>query len=541
MISNVLKRKKKVLIILPFISVVREKMYYLQDLLRSSGIRVEGFFGGYTPAGSFDSIDIAVCTIEKANSILNKLLEQNKMNTIGLIVVDEVHLISDPGRGYILELLLAKAIFCSSKKKANIQIITMSATLPNTELLINWLEAESYYTDFRPIELQEMIKIGSDIYDNKMNLIRSLNETKTDFESIENQNDQDDVGRLCIETISDGSAVIVFCPSKDWCESLALNIASLIYKIGKSRTLIGNKVRDHINMQLIDDIKNHLKNSPTGLDSVLEKTISYGVAFHHAGLTFDERDILESAFSNGSLKVIVATSTLSSGVNLPARRVIIRTPLFGGKPMSSLTYKQMIGRAGRMGKDTMGESILICSNANSKSGKDLIGATLKPLTSCLNVDGFSHLKRALLEIIASGMATTKEDLEKFIKCTLIYSEKNFEINYFNENHNQSKNTNTNRPKNTSETDENEDPIGRCMNFLEQYEFIRLHFNEETKEMNYIATRLGHACLGKSKIRKSIHANSNSLKMYTFLQPLQCHQVKDFYSSLNYNVLVKILF
>lgn len=495
MISNVLKRQKKVLIILPFVSVVREKMYYLQDLLRSSGIRVEGFFGGYTPAGSFNTVDIAVCTIEKANSIVNKLLEQNKIDSIGLIVVDEVHLISDPGRGYILELLLAKAIFCSSKLSANIQIITMSATLPNTELLIKWLEAESYFTDFRPIALNEMIKIGADVFDNKMNLVRSLKDSENDFASISDQNDQDEVGRLCIETISEGSAVIVFCPSKDWCESLALNIASLIYKMGKSRTEIGNKMRDHISMQLIDEVKSHLRNSPTGLDSVLEKTVSYGVAFHHAGLTFDERDILESAFANGSLRVIVATSTLSSGVNLPARRVIIRTPLFGGKPMSSLTYKQMIGRAGRMGKDTMGESILICSTANAKSGKELIGAALKPLTSCLDVDGFSHLKRALLEIIASGMATTKADLEKFIRCTLIYSEKNFEIHYFHENNSRSKQTRANGSKNTSKMDDNEDPIAQCMNFLEQYEFIRIHFNEDSKEMNYIATRLGHACLG----------------------------------------------
>lgn len=87
-----------------------------------------------------------------------------------------------------------------------------------------------------------------------------------------------------------------------------------------------------------------------GLDSVLERTISYSVAFHHAGLTFDERDIIESAFCRSAIRVIVATSTLSSGVNLPARRVIIRTPMFFHKPMCSLTYKQMIGKGGRMGK-----------------------------------------------------------------------------------------------------------------------------------------------------------------------------------------------
>lgn len=346
MFQTVLKRRRKALFILPFISVAREKMYYLQDLLRSSGIRAEGFFGGYTAPGGFDTVDIAVCTIEKANAIVNRLLEQNKLDTIGVVVVDEVHLISDPNRGYILELLLAKILFCSRKLQQNIQIITMSATLPNTELLTNWLDAQFYHTDFRPIELQEMIKINNEIYDNSMNSMRII--SSADYAVLEN--DQDNVAQLCIETITIGASVIVFCPSKDWCESLALHIAESIYKLGKSQTAVGGKIRTEIKMSSVENVKSHLKQSQAGLDAILEKTISYGVAFHHAGLTFDEREIIENSFSNGSLRVIVGTTCLSSGVNLPARRVIIRTPLFGGKAMNALTYKQMIGRAGRMGK-----------------------------------------------------------------------------------------------------------------------------------------------------------------------------------------------
>jgi Superfamily II helicase len=73
------------------------------------------------------------------------------------------------------------------------------------------------------------------------------------------------------------------------------------------------------------------------------------------GLTFDERDIIEGSFKRGVLRVLIATSTLSSGVNLPARRVIVRCPFtFKNQLIDTLSYKQMIGRAGRKGVDTEG-------------------------------------------------------------------------------------------------------------------------------------------------------------------------------------------
>lgn len=68
----------------------------------------------------------------------------------------------------------------------------------------------------------------------------------------------------------------------------------------------------------------------------------------------DERDIIEGAFKQNIIRVLVATSTLSSGVNLPARRVIIKSPQCHGFPIDILQYRQMIGRAGRMGVDTAG-------------------------------------------------------------------------------------------------------------------------------------------------------------------------------------------
>lgn len=123
MIKNILERKKKAIFILPFVSIVREKINYLQDLLSSSGVKVDGFYGGYHPARGFDPLNLSVCTIEKANSIINRLIEENKLDELGMIVIDEIHLISDPQRGYILELLLTKVLFMCQKFEYKIQLI----------------------------------------------------------------------------------------------------------------------------------------------------------------------------------------------------------------------------------------------------------------------------------------------------------------------------------------------------------------------------------------------------------------------------------
>jgi len=263
LLKTVLERGKKVLLILPFISVVREKMFYLQDLLTPAGYRVEGFYGGYTPPGGFDNMHVAICTIEKANSIVNKLLEQGKLDTIGTVVVDEVHLISDKGRGYILELLLAKILYMSRRNALQIQVITMSATLENVELLKSWLDAELYITNYRPVALQEMIKVGTKIFDNQLKFLRDVSQLKEMRQAL--GNDSDDVALLCIETLLEGCSVVVFCPSKDWCENLAVQLATAMHGLIKSGSELGRRLRTNLNPKAIEEVKQQLRDIPTGL------------------------------------------------------------------------------------------------------------------------------------------------------------------------------------------------------------------------------------------------------------------------------------
>ncbi|RZC40268.1 DNA polymerase theta, partial [Asbolus verrucosus] len=458
-IKTVLERGKKVVFILPFVSVVREKMFYFQDIFSSSGVRVEGFMGSYNPPGGFQSVQVAICTIEKANNLINKLLQEADLSEIGAVVIDEMHLLGDPGRGYLLELLLTKLRYISLRdRNVNIQIVGMSATLPNLEILAKWLEAELYVTAFRPIPLYEQALVCGEVYDNELKLQRQLAAMP------ELGVDTDNILQLCIETISESCSVLIFCPTKNWCENLAQQISVAFWKLGNSKTDTSQQLRRQLKPELIVELLEQLKFCPVGLDEVLRKTVSFGVAFHHAGLTLDERDIIEGAFRNGIVRVLVATSTLSSGVNLPARRVIIRTPIFHGKPLDILTYRQMIGRAGRMGKDTAGESILVCQKNDYKIAKALMSEKLPPIESCLEGEG--KLKRAILEIVASGVASSPEDVELFTKCTLLAQNETFE-----------------------------DPIEEALKFLITNEFIRLQELDGVKK--YVATSLGKACLSSS--------------------------------------------
>ncbi|XP_032853439.2 DNA polymerase theta [Tyto alba] len=492
-LKRVLETRKKALLILPFVSVAKEKKCYLQTLFQEADVRVEGYMGSMSPAGCFSALDVAVCTIEKANGLINRLIEENKMDSLGVVVVDELHMLGDSHRGYLLELLLTKVRYVTekvAKRQAKItspgfggiQVVGMSATLPNLGLLASWLDAELYCTDFRPVPLKERVKIGSNIYDSSMNLVQEFQP------KLQLKGDEDHVVSLCYETVCDGHSVLLFCPSKNWCEKLADIIAREFYSLQQAESSAKNStvVPVVVDREGIDEVLDQLKRSVAGLDSVLQRTLPWGVAFHHAGLTFDERDIIEGAFRQGFIRVLAATSTLSSGVNLPARRVIIRTPMFGGRLLDILTYKQMAGRAGRKGVDTEGESILVCKPSERSKGLALLQGSLKPVCSCLlRREGggvTSSMKRAILEIIVGGVANTPDDVQTYASCTLLASSLK-ESKWGDE-----------KAQDKVQTG----PIESCVTWLLDNEFIQvLDSGNDAKAKVYHPTHLGSATLSSS--------------------------------------------
>jgi replicative superfamily II helicase len=155
MFRQVFVHRKVAIFVLPFVAIVMEKVKSLKEFGKHLNFAVDGYYqnNGKVPLPK-DTPTLCICTIEKANMLINSLIEEGRLNEVGLVVFDELHMLGDPSRGYLLEILGTKLKYAS---KNSIQMVGMSATLPNLEDLSKWINGISFYRDFRPVKLVEHV------------------------------------------------------------------------------------------------------------------------------------------------------------------------------------------------------------------------------------------------------------------------------------------------------------------------------------------------------------------------------------------------
>ncbi|NXP90774.1 HELQ Helicase, partial [Passerina amoena] len=411
-LQELLCRQKDVLMILPYVAIVQEKVWIqgLSSFGIELGFLVEEYAGSkgrFPPIKRRVKKSLYIATIEKGHALVNSLIETERIDDLGLVVVDELHMLGTGSRGAVLEITLAKILYTNKKT----QIIGMSATLNNVGDLQKFLQAEYYTNNFRPVELKEYIKIRDTIY-----AVDSKTENGFAFSHLLNfkyssnleKADPDHIIALVTEVIPKYSCLI-FCPTKKNCE----NVASMVCKYLKK------EFRAHKEKEKQALIKN-LKSIGNGtVCPVLKQTIPFGIAYHHSGLTNDERKSIEEAYSAGVLCLLACTATLAAGVNLPARRVILRAPYVGNDFLKKNQYKQMIGRAGRAGIDSAGESILIVQEKDKHLVQDLVHSPMENCYSNLLLELTKGIQSLLLSLVGLKIAVTREEVDNFMCCTLL--------------------------------------------------------------------------------------------------------------------------
>ncbi|NXE77187.1 HELQ Helicase, partial [Cochlearius cochlearius] len=411
-LQELLCRQKDVLMILPYVAIVQEKVWIpgLSSFGIELGFLVEEYAGSkgrFPPIKRRIKKSLYIATIEKGHALVNSLIETERIDELGLVVVDELHMLGEGSRGATLEITLAKILYSSK----NTQIIGMSATLNNVGDLQKFLQAEYYTNNFRPVELKEYIKIKDTIYavdsktENGFTFSRLLN---FKYSSNLEKADPDHIIALVTEVIPKYSCLI-FCPTKKNCE----NVASMVCKYLKK------EFRAHREKEKQDLIKNLMNIGNGSVCPVLKQTIPFGIAYHHSGLTNDERKSIEEAYSTGVLCLLACTATLAAGVNLPARRVILRAPYVANDLLKKNQYKQMIGRAGRAGIDSAGESILIVQEKDKHLVRDLVNSPLENCYSNLLLELTKGMQSLLLSLVGLKIAVTYEEVDNFVHGTLL--------------------------------------------------------------------------------------------------------------------------
>ena len=383
----------KALYIVPLRALASEKFRRFREF-SELGTRVGISTGDYDLRDEGLGVnDIIVATSEKTDSLLRN--ETAWMQEISVVVADEVHLIDSPDRGPTLEVTLAKL----RKMNPSCQILALSATVGNADELAAWLEAELVVSEWRPTELLEGVFFNGTFY-------------CRDREKPVEQSTKDEAVNLALDTLRKDGQCLVFESSRKNCMAFAKKAASAVKKTLSAED---RKVLAGIADEILD-------NSETDTSTNLAACIRSGTAFHHAGLTTPLRELVEDGFRAGKIKLISSTPTLAAGLNLPARRVIIRSyrrysSEDGMQPIPVLEYKQMAGRAGRPRLDPYGEAVLVAKSYSEFVFlfENYIEAEAEDIWSKLGTE--NALRTHVLSTISNGFARTHGELMDFLEAT----------------------------------------------------------------------------------------------------------------------------
>lgn len=318
--------------LVPFKALADEKYKELRE--KFAWLKVGISTGDYDVVPEeLGDFDVLVATYERFDSILRA--SPRWLQRIKVMVIDEIHMISDPQRGSRLESSLVRLLM----KIPNCQIIGLSATVANPDELAEWLNCTLVFSDVRPVPLEFEICVGK----NKRKLIREIVEK-------------------CLE---DNGQVLVFTLTRKEAERTAEFLSRFI------ENFLNKSERE----ELYKAAEEMIHGDAPSVSKKLADLISKGVGFHHAGLSHKDRIFLEEMFREGKIKVIACTTTLSAGVNLPARYVILkdcamRRRFFTESIIAELDaniFHQILGRAGRPGFDKIGYGIILTSSRNEAS------------------------------------------------------------------------------------------------------------------------------------------------------------------------------
>ncbi|PXF42316.1 hypothetical protein BWQ96_07951 [Gracilariopsis chorda] len=391
----------KVIYVAPMKALVAEVVENLSKRLGPLGLEVRELTGdvGMTKQ-EIENTQVIVTTPEKWDIVTRKSGEKTYTSLVRLLIVDEIHLLHDE-RGPVIESLVARTSRNVETMTASTRVVGLSATLPNYKDVAMFLQVEFskglFYFDstHRPCPLQQCyVGITAKRAFKRFQLMNDITYEKV---------------KLQLQT---SNQVIIFVHSRKETSATC-------------RLLVEKAIEDEIIDQFLNPTSASYEIVQSELAGVngkeLANVLEHGLATHHAGMTRNDRQLVEALFEAGHIKVLVSTATLAWGVNLPAHAVIIKgTQVYSPEQgrwieLSSMDVMQMMGRAGRPQFDTFGEGYIITSKADVLYYLSLLNDQL-PIESQF----VSKLVDMLNAEVATGSVTSVNDGSQWLCYTYLY-------------------------------------------------------------------------------------------------------------------------
>lgn len=339
--------RRRSLFLMPLKALVNDKQRQFEQTYGAFGVRTIQATGETAlddiAALMHGQYDICLMTYEKFTALA--LGHPHLLAQVGTIVVDEVQMIADPSRGVNLEFLLT-LIRMRRRQGLEPQVIALSAVIGNTNGFERWIGGRLLLEKERPVPLDEGLILGNGSF-RYVSSDSGDEQTTPRYIAPERRKgtSQDVVIPLVRKLVLEGKQVIVFRETK----GAARGCANYLY--------------NDLNLPSADEALRRLPTGdPSQASAVLRQTLTRGVAFHISDLDRDERIVVEEEFrkKDSKIRVIAATTTLAMGVNTPAEAVVIAGLTHpGDTPYSVAEYKNIVGRAGRLGYAQRGLSFLV--------------------------------------------------------------------------------------------------------------------------------------------------------------------------------------
>ncbi|WP_166462726.1 DEAD/DEAH box helicase [Amycolatopsis acidicola] len=354
---------KRTVFLLPSRALVNEQYERFRDRYAPLGIKViraTGELRDHLPDLRRGQYDFAVLTYEKFTGLV--LADPGLLHRTGVLVVDEIHSIFDPQRGPALETLFTRV-----SRGREPQLIGLSAVLGDPVSLAKWLGAVPVVSDFREVPLVE----GTLGLDGRFVGRRSGADGQVDVDepgwvSLRQADSREDALVTVVEeVVAAGRQVIVFRGTRDAARTTAERLARVLSLRAADAEIAALPRND------AGSVSDHLMTCLRG-----------GVGFHTADLSDAQQRVVVRSFRcrDSAIRVVVATTTLAQGVNLPADVVLLcelRHP--DDTEYTVAEYKNMAGRAGRPGHGiTEGRSIILTEGGADAEEKRRRYVTARP-------------------------------------------------------------------------------------------------------------------------------------------------------------------